>query len=317
MKKCPILYIVVPCYNEEEVLPETTRRLTEKLGHMTEEKIISDSSRIVYVDDGSKDGTWHLIEEYYKENSYVAGIKSSRNRGHQNTLLEGMFTVVDDCDVIVTMDADLQDDIEVLDEFIHAYLHGNDIVYGVRKNRKKDSWFKRNTAHAFYHVMHLLGAEVVYDHADYRLMSQRAVHALMEYGEVNLFLRGIVPMIGFPSTTVEYERNERFAGSSKYPLKKMISFATDGITSLSVKPVRMILALGVMIFLISILVMIYFIIGHLRGMTIPGWASTVVSIWGIGGLQLLAIGVIGEYIGKIYMETKRRPRFIVEEYLKK
>lgn len=311
------LYIVIPCYNEEAVLPETEKRLTVKLGKMIESGLISDKSRMVFVDDGSKDKTWSMIEEMYEKNPYVMGIKSSRNRGHQNTLLEGLMTVKDDCDMVVSMDADLQDDIEVLDQFVEKYYGGCDIVYGVRSARKTDTWFKRTTAQGFYKVMEAMGVNIVYNHADYRLMSKRAIQELENFKEVNLFLRGIVPMIGFKTDIVEYERSERFAGESKYPLKKMISFALDGITSLSIKPIRFITSLGFLLFVISIVLLIYYVVGYFMGKTIQGWATLVISIWGIGGLELLAIGIIGEYIGKIYMETKERPRYIVEEYLRK
>lgn len=311
------LYIVIPCYNEEAVLPETEKRLTAKLGKMIESGLISDKSRMVFVDDGSKDKTWSMIEEMYEKNPYVMGIKSSRNRGHQNTLLEGLMTVKDDCDMVVSMDADLQDDIEVLDQFVEKYYGGCDIVYGVRSARKMDTWFKRTTAQGFYKVMETMGVNIVYNHADYRLMSKRAIQELENFKEVNLFLRGIVPMIGFKTDIVEYERSERFAGESKYPLKKMISFALDGITSLSIKPIRFITSLGFLLFVISIVLLIYYVVGYFMGKTIQGWATLVISIWGIGGLELLAIGIIGEYIGKIYMETKERPRYIVEEYLRK
>lgn len=310
------LYIVIPCYNEEDVLPETEKRLTIKLENMIENNLISSKSRIVFVDDGSMDKTWSMISQMYKNNLYVIGIKSSRNRGHQNTLLEGLMTVIDDCDMVVSMDADLQDDIEVLDLFVEKYNAGCDIVYGVRSTRKKDTWFKRVTAQGFYKVMAWMGVDIVYNHADYRLLSKKALKELENFKEVNLFLRGIVPMIGFKTDIVEYERNERFAGESKYPLKKMIAFAIDGITSLSIKPIRFITSMGIVIFAISILLLAYYITGYFLGKTVQGWATLVVSIWGIGGLELLSIGVIGEYIGKIYMETKERPRYIVEEYLK-
>ena len=317
MEKNNKLYIVIPCYNEEEVLLETEKRLTRKIEQMIELQIISDNSRIVFIDDGSKDNTWKMIEEMYQKNPYVVGIKSSRNRGHQNTLLEGLLTVKDDCDIVISMDADLQDDIEVLNEFVEKYYLGNDIVYGVRSARKTDTWFKRTTAQCYYKALAAMGVNIVYNHADYRLMSKRALDELESFKEVNLFLRGIVPMIGFKTDKVEYERNERFAGKSKYPLKKMISFALDGITSLSIKPIRFIAVMGIFLFLISICLSIYYGIGYCMGRTIQGWATIVISIWGIGGLQLLAIGVIGEYIGKIYMETKGRPRYIVEKYLRK
>lgn len=311
-----VLYIVIPCYNEEEVLCETAKRLTDKLHRMISDQVVSDRSRMVFVDDGSKDRTWELIRELHESNPLVLGIKSSRNRGHQNTLLAGLFTVKDDCDMAVSMDADLQDDIEVLDQFVKQYEEGCEIVYGVRSARKTDTFFKKFTAESFYKLMSHMGVDIVYNHADYRLMSKRAIEELANYKEVNLFLRGIVPMIGFKSGIVEYERHERFAGQSKYPLKKMLAFAMDGITSLSIKPIRFITALGVALFLVSIVLLIYYIVGYFAGNTVEGWATLVVSIWGIGGLELLAIGVIGEYIGKIYLETKERPRYIVEEYLK-
>lgn len=311
-----VLYIVIPCYNEEEVLCETAKRLTDKLHRMISDQVVSDQSRMVFVDDGSKDRTWELIRELHASNPLVLGIKSSRNRGHQNTLLAGLFTVKDDCDMAVSMDADLQDDIEVLDQFVKKYEEGCEIVYGVRSARKTDTFFKKFTAESFYKLMSHMGVDIVYNHADYRLMSKRAIEELENYKEVNLFLRGIVPMIGFKSGIVEYERHERFAGKSKYPLKKMLAFAMDGITSLSIRPIRFITGLGVTLFLVSIVLLIYYIIGYFAGNTIEGWATLVVSIWGIGGLELLAIGVIGEYIGKIYLETKGRPRYIVEEYLK-
>jgi len=317
MKHQETLYIVIPCYNEEAVLPETEKRLTAKLEKMIGNGMISDKSRMVFVDDGSKDKTWSMIAEMYEKNPYVMGIKSSKNRGHQNTLLEGLMTVKDDCDMVVSMDADLQDDIEVLDQFVEKYYAGCEIVYGVRSARKTDTWFKRTTAQGFYKVMEAMGVNIVYNHADYRLMSKRAIKELENFKEVNLFLRGIVPMIGFKTDIVEYERSERFAGESKYPLKKMVSFALDGMTSLSIKPIRFITSLGFLLFAISIILLIYYGVGYFMGKTIQGWATLVISIWGIGGLELLAIGIIGEYIGKIYMETKERPRFIVEEYLRK
>ncbi len=311
------LYIVVPCYNEEAVLPETTKRLTDKMNRMISSGLIAEGSRIVYVDDGSKDRTWKIIRKLYETNPYVMGIKSSKNCGHQNTLLEGLMTVKDDCDMAVSMDADLQDDIEVLDEFVKKYYSGCDIVYGVRSTRKTDTWFKRTTAEGFYKIMGAMGVNIVYNHADYRLMSRRALEELSHFKEVNLFLRGIVPMIGFQTDVVEYERNERFAGESKYPLKKMISFAIDGITSLSIKPIRFITTIGILLFVISVILLVYYLTGYCMGQTIQGWATLVISIWGIGGLELLAIGIIGEYIGKIYLETKERPRYIVDEYLQK
>lgn len=316
MENNSTLYLVIPCYNEQEVLPETEKRLTEKLNKMIQSGLVSEKSRIVFVDDGSKDKTWSMIKQMHEENPLVLGIKSSRNRGHQNTLLEGLLTVKDECDMVVSMDADLQDDIEVLDQFVQQYYDGCEIVYGVRSARKTDTFFKKFTAESFYKMMEHMGVEIVYNHADYRLMSSRAIRELESFKEVNLFLRGMVPLLGFKTGVVEYERHERFAGESKYPLKKMVAFAMDGITSLSVKPIRFITAVGVILFVISMILLIYYTVGHFIGNTVQGWSTIVVSIWGIGGLELLAIGIIGEYIGKIYLETKERPRFIVEEFLK-
>ncbi|SFT33129.1 Glycosyltransferase involved in cell wall bisynthesis [Lachnospiraceae bacterium XBD2001] len=315
MREKNILYMVIPCYNEEEVLPETTKRLRVKLHQMIDGGVISELSRIVYVDDGSKDDTWNLIMSYHAENDLVCGIKLSRNRGHQNALWAGLSTVKDHCDMAISIDADLQDDIGVLDQFVLEYEAGHDVVYGVRSARKKDTVFKRLTAEGYYKLLSHMGVEIVYNHADYRLMSRRAIEALMEYKEVNLFLRGIVPMIGFPSSTVYYERDKRFAGKSKYPLKKMLAFAFDGITSLSIKPIRFITTLGFLLFVVSMIFMVYFLIGAFVGHTVPGWSTLVISIWALGGLQLLAIGIIGEYIGKIYLETKGRPRFCVDVLL--
>lgn len=315
MPRCEVLYLVIPCYNEEEVLPETTRRLTAKLEGLIQQGQIDPRSKIVYVNDGSKDGTWPLIARLHQENPLVNGINLSRNRGHQNALLAGLMTVKDQADMVISMDADLQDDIDAIDRFIAKYYDGCDVVYGVRSARQTDSWFKRTTAQGFYKLMKFFGVDIVYNHADYRLMSRRALNELEHYEEVNLFLRGLVPLIGFRSDVVPYERHERFAGESKYPLKKMISFALDGITSFSIKPIRFITGLGVCIFVISLLMLLYFLIVHWTGHTVAGWTSIMVSVWAIGGLQLLAIGIIGEYIGKTYMETKKRPRFIIEEYL--
>ena len=310
-----ILYMVVPCYNEEEVLAETTKRLSAKLGDMIKRKKINEKSRILYVNDGSKDGTWRLITEFYESNELVSGLNLSRNRGHQNAVLAGLMYAKDHADIAISMDADLQDDIEAIEEMIDRYHDGLDVVYGVRSKRKKDSVFKRFTAELFYKLMMKMGVEIIFNHADFRLMSKRVLLELENYKEVNLFLRGMVPLIGFPSGQVLYERDERFAGESKYPLKKMISFALDGITSFSVKPIRMIMTLGVVIFFISIVILIWSIIRHFTGGTVLGWSSTMVSIWALGGLQLLAIGVVGEYIGKMYLETKSRPRFAIQEIL--
>ena len=310
-----ILYIVVPCYNEEEVLPETSRRLKEKLDSLMAAGTISEKSRILFVNDGSKDKTWQLIEGLHAQDPVFSGVDLSRNRGHQNALLAGLMTARDKCDMAISMDADLQDDVDAVDAMVDKYYDGCDIVYGVRSSRKKDTFFKRFTAEGFYRVMNFLGAETVFNHADYRLMSKRALEGLAEFKEVNLFLRGIVPMIGYTAGTVEYERGERFAGESKYPLKKMLSFAMEGITSLSTKPIRFITGLGFLIFLISILMLITFVVKWALGMTVAGWASVICSVWAIGGLILLSLGVIGEYIGKIYLETKARPRFLIREVL--
>ena len=310
-----ILYMVVPCYNEEEVLEETTKRLSLKFDALISSGKIDSRSRILYVNDGSKDATWSLIEKFHKENKYVSGINLSRNRGHQNAVLAGLLYSKDHSDMAISMDADLQDDIDAIDEMVDRYLDGIDVVYGVRSARKKDSWFKRFTAEAFYKLMLSMGVEIVFNHADFRLMSRRVLAELEDYKEVNLFLRGIVPLIGFPSDKVYYERSERYAGESKYPLRKMLSFALDGITSFSVKPIRMILTMGLLIFLISIGILIYSLIEHFVGDTVLGWSSLMVSIWALGGLQLLAIGVVGEYIGKMYLETKKRPRFAIQDIL--
>ncbi len=310
------LYLVVPCYNEEEVLPETVARLTEKLSSLAAAHKITEDSKIVLVNDGSRDRTWELIQSFHKENPYVQGINLSRNRGHQNALLAGLMTVKDECDAAISLDADLQDDVNAIDEMVEKYLDGCDIVYGVRRSRKKDTAFKRATAQGYYKLLRLFGVNIVYNHADYRLLSRRALDSLADFPEVNLFLRGIVPMLGYRTATVTYERGERFAGESKYPLRKMLAFAWEGISSLSIKPIRLITALGFLIFGVSIVMLIYFLIRNAIGATVAGWTSLAVSVWAIGGLQLLAIGIIGEYIGKIYLETKRRPRFIIEEYLK-
>ena len=283
---------------------------------MIDRGLISNQSKIVFVNDGSKDNTWRIIQELHDQNPLVQGINLSRNKGHQNALLAGLMTVKEHADMVISLDADLQDDIDAIDRFVEKYYEGNDVVYGVRSARKTDTFFKKFTAQGFYKVMKGLGVDIVYNHADYRLMSKRALDELEHFKEVNLFLRGIVPLIGFQSAIVPYERHERFAGESKYPLKKMLSFAMDGITSFSVKPIRMVTAAGILIFSISILMLIYFLVLHLLRHTVAGWTTIVISVWAIGGLQLLAIGIIGEYIGKIYMETKERPKFIVERYLK-
>ena len=309
------LYIVVPCYNEEAVLPETARRLGEKLTGLTAAGKISDKSRVLFVNDGSKDGTWSIISGLHQSDSRFSGVDLSRNRGHQNALLAGLMTAKDRADMVVSMDADLQDDIDAVDAMVDKYYEGCDIVYGVRSAREKDTFFKRVTAEGFYRLMAFLGAETVFNHADYRLLSRRALEGLAQFKEVNLFLRGIVPMIGYTTGYVSYERGERFAGESKYPLKKMLSFALEGITSLSTKPIRYITLLGFLVFLVSIAMLIYSVVRWAMGATILGWASLICSVWAIGGLILLSLGVIGEYIGKIYLETKARPRFLIREVL--
>lgn len=317
MEKRDVLYLVIPCYNEEAVLHETAKQLLEKMKSMFERNMISEESKIMFVNDGSKDNTWDIIQELHESNPIYSGVKLSRNKGHQNALLAGLMTARKKADMVISLDADLQDDVDVIDKMVEKYYEGNDIVYGVRSARDTDTYFKKFTAEGFYKIMQAMGVEIVFNHADYRLMSKRALDGLSEFHEVNLFLRGIVPLIGYKSDVVTYERHERFAGESKYPLKKMIAFATDGITSFSIKPIRMITTCGFLIFTISILMLLYFLVIHMLGKTVQGWTSTVVSIWAIGGLQLLAIGVVGEYIGKIYLETKARPKYIIETVLDK
>lgn len=314
-RTAPVLYLVIPCYNEEAVLPETTRRMTDKLNAMRAAGLIGEKSRILYVDDGSKDRTWELVSQFNRENPWVEGVKLSHNRGHQHALLCGLMSALPRCDAAISMDADLQDDIDALDQFVKKFQEGCDVVYGVRNKRDTDTWFKRTTAEGFYKVMQLLGVDVVFNHADYRLMSKRALEALSEYKEVNLFLRGIVPLIGYRSDYVYYDRHERFAGESKYPLKKMLSFALDGITSFSVKPLKLISNLGILISVLSILGLLYALISYFAGWAVTGWTAIVCSIWLLGGLQMLCLGVVGGYIGKIYSEVKARPRYRVEEYL--
>ena len=312
------LYIVVPCYKEEAVLPETSRRLREKMKQLISEGKISRDSRVMFVNDGSQDKTWPIISRLHEEEpDLFSGVNLSRNRGHQNALLAGLLTAVNFADMIVSMDADLQDDVNAVDAMVDAYHEGYEIVYGVRSKRETDTFFKRFTAEGFYKVMRALGVDIVFNHADYRLMSRRAVEGLAQFTEVNLFLRGIVPQIGYRWTTVTYERAERFAGESKYPLKKMLAFAADGITSFSVKPIRLVFSCGVVIFLISLVMFLYALIVKATGHSTNGWASLMASIWMLGGIQLLGLGIVGEYIGKIYNETKRRPRYIIESVLNK
>ena len=311
-----ILYMVVPCYNEQEVLHETAKQLKEKYTSLIQQKLISTKSRIVFVNDGSKDSTWNIIQELHTANpEFFSGINLAHNSGHQNAVLAGLMTVKDICDMAITMDADLQDDINTIDAMVKEYYNGNQVVYGVRSARKTDTFFKKFTAESFYKFMKLMGADVVYNHADFRLMSRRVLNELANYKEVNLFLRGMIPTIGFKSCNVYYERHERFAGESKYPLKKMIAFAINGITSFSTKPLKIITSLGFIMFIISVIAFIWSFIVKIAGLSVGGWSSTMCSIWLIGGLQLLCLGIIGEYIGKIYAEVKQRPRFIVADFI--
>ena len=312
-----ILYIVVPCYNEEAVLHETSKRLKEKMTALINDKKISDKSRVLFVDDGSKDKTWEIIEELHGSDDLFSGLKLSRNKGHQNALLAGLMTAKELADISISMDADLQDDINVVDQFVDKYHDGCDIVYGVRSSRKTDTAFKRGTAGMFYKFMRLLGVDIIDNHADYRLISKRALEALSQFKEVNLFLRGIVKQIGFKSDIVYYERSERFAGESKYPLKKMLAFAFDGITSFSVKPIRLVTVVGFLVFLISIGMIIYTIVQTCLGNTEAGWSSLMCSIWFLSGLQIMALGIVGEYIGKIYTEVKARPKNIIDKFINK
>ena len=310
-----VLYVVVPCYNEEEVLEETTRQLKEKMESLIKDKKINKESRVMYVNDGSKDNTWKMIEEISEKGKLFTGISLSRNRGHQNALLGGLMTAKNYADIVISMDADLQDDINAIDEMIDKYYEGADIVYGVRSARKTDTWFKKTTAEGFYKFMKMMGADIVYNHADYRLASKRVLDELEKFNEVNLFLRGMFPLIGYKTEIVYYERNERFAGESKYPLKKMLNFAWDGITSFSVKPLRLICTMGFIILFISLIIMIYSLIRKITGNTVDGWTFITISIWLIGGIQMISTGIIGEYIGKVYNETKRRPRYIISRNL--
>lgn len=316
MMNKPILTIVVPCYNEEEVLPKTAKELTNVLENLLEDGLIAIGSKIMFVDDGSRDRTWELIEQESEQNPFVTGVKLSRNFGHQKALLAGLETAKQDSDCVISIDADLQDDISVIREFVLKYQEGYDIVYGVRRSRDTDTWFKRATAQWFYRFMQKLGVQLVYNHADFRLMSKRALEELSRYPEVNIFLRGMVPLLGFRSTQVFYDRKERFAGESKYPLKKMLAFAFDGITSFSIAPIRWITFIGFIAFLLSSVAGIYALIVKLLGHAQSGWTSLMISLWFIGGLLLIGIGLIGEYIGKIYQEVKRRPRFTIEKVLR-
>ena len=310
------LFVVLPCYNEEEVLGETSKRLLELYGKMISEGTVSPESKIVFVDDGSRDRTWEIISGLCEQNNIYRGVKLAHNAGHQNALLGGLMTVKDECDCAVSIDADLQDDINVIPEMVKKFDNGCDVVYGVRSERKTDSFFKRTTAQGFYKFMAMMGVDVVYNHADYRLMSRRALNDLESFKEVNLFLRGLVPLIGYKSDSVYYERAERLAGESKYPLKKMLSFAFDGITSFSVKPIKVLWSMGLIVCVAAVIAAIYTLVSKFFGYTSDGWASLMCSIWFLGGVQLVSIGIIGEYIGKIYKESKARPRYIIEEYKK-
>lgn len=309
----PTLYLVIPCYNEEAALPITADKLRKKLENLIFSDTISENSKILLVNDGSKDNTWNLIKQYQLEYKYFAGVNLSRNFGHQHALLAGLLTAKDYADAVISMDADLQDDINAIDEMIERYKEGFDIVYGVRSKREKDTFFKKFTAESYYRMLALWGAKLIFNHADYRLMSRRALNTLAEFKEVNLFIRGLVPMVGYPSTQVYYERGERVAGESKYPLKKMLSFAMDGITSLSVKPIQAITKTGIIVFAFSIMMVVYSVVQWFTGHVVTGWASIICSIWTLGGLLLIAVGIVGEYIGKIYLETKHRPVFIIAD----
>ena len=309
----PVLYIVIPCYNEQEVLPITAPMFLKKLTQLCDDGLIADDSRIMFVNDGSSDGTWELIRALSEENEHYIGISQSRNRGHQNALLAGLMEARDRCDISISIDCDGQDDIDAMDKMVAEYLDGCDVVYGVRSSRETDSFFKRTTAQGFYKLLEKMGAEVVYNHADYRLLSARVLRELANFKEVNLFLRGMVPLVGFKSTCVEYSRAERLAGESKYPIKKMLSLAADGITSLSVKPLRLITSFGVFVAALSFIGVIWAIVSALCGETVAGWASTTCIVCFVSGVQLMCLGIIGEYIGKIYLETKGRPRYIISE----
>ena len=309
----PVLYIVIPCYNEEKVLPITSGMFLEKLKSLISEAVISDDSRIMFVNDGSRDSTWDIITELSEEEKYFTGISLSRNRGHQNALLAGLLEAEPLCDITISIDCDGQDDINAIDSMVREYLDGAEIVYGVRSSRETDTFFKRTSAQCFYKLMNRMGANVVYNHADYRLLSARVIKELANFKEVNIFLRGMIPLVGFKSTCVYYERHERLAGESHYPLKKMLALAIDGITSLSTKPIRIITTFGFVTAILSLIGIIWSVIAFALGKTVAGWASLVTIIFFFSGIQLLSLGVIGEYIGKIYLETKARPRFIIEK----
>ena len=311
----PILYIVIPCYNEEEVLDITTKELTKKINSLLKKNLIDKNSKVMYIDDGSNDNTWSKIKDIHNRNKQFTGLKLSRNKGHQNALLAGLMTSKKYADITISMDADLQDDVNVIDKMLDEYNKGSEVVYGVRSSRKKDSLFKRKTAEGFYKFMKLMGVEIVFNHADCRLLSRKALDALEQYNEVNIFLRGIIPQLGYKTSIVYYERNKRVAGNSKYPFHKMLKFAIEGITSFSVRPLKMITGLGFIMTIFSFIMLVYALVVKILGKTVDGWTFIVVSIWLVSSIQMLSLGVIGEYIGKIYSETKNRPRYIIEEEL--
>lgn len=313
MTQKPILYIVIPCYNEESVLPITSQLFLDKINQLIAAEKLADDSRVMFVNDGSKDSTWGIIKELAMKNEKFIGISQSRNRGHQNAVLAGLMEAKDKCDITISIDCDGQDDINAMDQMVDAYLDGSDVVYGVRSKRDTDTFFKRFTAESFYRLLNFMGAEVVFNHADYRLMSRRGMQAFADFKEVNLFLRGLIPLVGFKSTCVTYERHERIAGESHYPLSKMLALAFDGITSLSIKPIRMITGLGTLVAIISFIGVIWSVASALLGNTVSGWASMTAILCFVSGVQMICLGVIGEYIGKIYMETKHRPRYIISE----
>ena len=309
----PRLIIVIPCYNEQEVLPITAPQFLAKINQLASEGLISGDSRVMFVNDGSKDDTWNIIQQLADQDEHYIGIAQSRNRGHQNAVLAGLMEAKDMCDITISIDCDGQDDINAMDEMVKAYLEGCEIVYGVRSKRDTDTFFKRFTAESFYKLLNSMGAEVVFNHADYRLISSRSLQELAKFKEVNIFLRGMVPLVGFKSTSVYYERSERAAGKSHYPLSKMLALAFDGITSLSIKPIKMIIGMGVIVAFISFIGIIWAVVEAILGKTVMGWASTTCIICFLSGVQLISVGVIGEYIGKIYMEVKQRPRYIISD----
>ena len=312
MKK-PVLYIVIPCYNEEAVLPVTAPMFRDKLRALIDAEKIDEHSRILFVNDGSKDRTWELVCDYARQDEHFLGICQSRNRGHQNAVLAGLMEAMERCDITISIDCDGQDDLDAMDRMVDAYLDGCEVVYGVRSNRDSDTWFKRTTAQGFYKFMNFMGAEVVYNHADYRLVSAKALREFANFEEVNIFLRGLFPLVGFKCTSVYYERHERLAGESHYPLRKMLALALDGITSLSVKPITMISTLGLVVSMLGFIGIIWAIVNALIGNVVAGWASTICSVCFLGGIQLLSLGIIGQYVGKTYLETKHRPRYIISE----